>query len=132
VEDPSLEIAALRGVGSLNSGARTELLETLKRFAGDVVDEAERLEANHRAGGGQAEITQWMIRDATLVVRRSLRRPRPNKGIVLLRVSSYISLVVVGVVSSQLKQGWGPYAFAVAFVVTVLLITWRELVDASR
>lgn len=109
--------------------ARDRLVAAALSFAGDLVDEANRLEAG-RNSGAAPEVTAVMVTDANDLLRRGLHSPRKNSyQLKILRVASAVLPLLVGIMydATNLQNGIYMLSFVTLVAVTILAVTLSVL-----
>lgn len=110
-----------------NDPAKNELKSVLLEHAKDVVREAKRLEKNIRSTQGNPEITSSNVKDASTVIGRRYLNPRKPLWFYAIKIFAIICTLISGFMFDNLSESWGPIAFAVAVVITTILITIQTL-----
>ncbi|MFA9444462.1 hypothetical protein [Egicoccus sp. AB-alg6-2] len=87
--------------------------ERVRKFAGDLYDEAGRLEAAQNPASETLEITSTMITDADVQIRRAYRRQRVDTIALLAAVGANTFALLVGVALTAMDKGWGQILFVV-------------------
>jgi len=80
-------------------------------FAEALMREAERLEADERATGGEPEFTSTIIEEANRVVRKRYRTRRRSRVAVAGQLGSYASVAAITYEATRADTGWFPYVF---------------------
>ena len=62
----------------LNDPAKTELRTCVQSYLGELLREANRLEAGERTTSGDPEITSSMVKDAAILLKREYKKPRKS------------------------------------------------------
>lgn len=108
-------------LSTLNAPAETALKQVVDTFAGDVLAEAGRLEANLNTSGKNPEITSSMILDAALFVRRGFARPRKHMGLRLAQILAAVGGFTTGLLADadKLKDTSTLVMFIVLLAVTI-------------
>jgi len=107
-------------LGHLNDAARAKFEASVQKFASDLLDEAERLEAGTSTAGGAPEITSSIVDDANLLVRRAYRRPPRSMVATCAQIWTGAALIVVGVATNHLDKGWGQIVFAISVAAAMI------------
>ncbi|MFC7487242.1 hypothetical protein ACOCJ7_00105 [Knoellia sp. CPCC 206453] len=122
-------------IPGLDSGSppSDEFHRCAERYANDLLEEVERLEAAQRTGGGDdAEYTSSMVTDADRLLRRAYRTQRKRKpGEIIWRIVVAVALILVGVATNNLKETWGIILFVVAVAIALGGTIW-DLVGGER
>lgn len=83
-------------LADLSNPAKEELVSATTRYAEDIIDEANRLEAADRDAYNRPEITRSTIKDAVLYLRKYPKRPRRGPSYIILQIVSAISMLLTG------------------------------------
>lgn len=84
-------------VGYLSPQAKDEFIDSLKAYASDLIDEANRLEAATSTSKDQPEITRTIIKDATLYLKKYTPKNKPQSwGFTILQILSALFTLFTG------------------------------------
>lgn len=92
-------------------------------FIRHVIEESNRLESAHNAGGGPVEITKGMVANAALIQRHAIGGKKAPIGFKVLRIISTASALVVGIMVDKGRMQDTLYLVAFVIVIAVSLIT---------
>jgi hypothetical protein len=110
--------------------ARENLKEAITDYATELIEEANRLEADRNATSGTPEVTRGMVTDANVSLRRGLGTPKKSWGLRVLRVVAAVLSLSVGFMYDQSKlQQSGGYLllFILAVAAAILTVTITTL-----
>lgn len=79
---------------NFSSGAKNELIHQSQRIAGDIVDEASRIEASRRIYDTNSEVTQSNVKEAAnqprmMVVKKKNMVDESNPNSIICIISNY-------------------------------------------
>ena len=97
--------------------AKSHLKVAMTRYAGELIAEANRVESDRNRTNGTPEITQGMVDDADIVMRRGIRGAKTSIWIKVLRIVSAVLALAVGVMYNQNQMQNGIYLLV--FIITV-------------
>lgn len=106
-----------------NSQAKVKLSEATTEFAGDLIEESNRLESSRNTTGNEPEITSSMVNDAQVLIRRGLTQPKKGIGLKILRVVAAVLSLLVGVLYDSTKLQNGGYMLLFIGVITAAILT---------
>ena len=106
-----------------NSQAKIKLSEATTEFAGDLIEESNRLESSRNTTGNEPEITSSMVNDAQVLIRRGLTQPKKGIGLKILRVVAAVLSLLVGVLYDSTKLQNGGYMLLFIGVITAAILT---------
>jgi hypothetical protein len=126
----TVELSDDEVVGFSNQ-AKNELAAGIRKFAVDLVSEANRLESERRGAAGGPDVSANDIRDALPIVRR--REPANKAGLRTraIRVGSAACALLLGIIWDRDSLHSSTYLAVVAglFAVTLLLVILAALED---
>jgi hypothetical protein len=111
----------------LNEAARGEFRTRVGVFAGDLIEEAGRLEATQRDTPGDPEITSTVVRDANLLLRKGYVRRRRSSVDLVLQLVSYVAAIGAGAGATALDKGWGQITFAACVLFGIAAVASLEI-----
>jgi hypothetical protein len=109
----------LRG---FSGAARQSLQRAVTSYSGEVIEEANRIEAGRGSAGAAPEVTRGMVDDAVVVYRRGLGVPKRSIGVKFLRVAAPILSLFVGILWDTAKLQTGNYIFLFVIVLAAAII----------
>ncbi|MBK9515094.1 MAG: hypothetical protein IPO05_16035 [Flavobacteriales bacterium] len=114
-----------------SGNAKDRLSEVTLKYASDVIEEANRIEAGRKATQGTPEVTRSMVDDAQEVLRRGLRPHHSNTWMKVLRVVAAVLALVVGIMYDKTRLQDGVYMslfilLIAATIITVTISTLKE------
>jgi len=114
-----------KDVSGFNNQAKLKLEEYVNEFVSDLIEEANRIESGRNSTSGSPEITSSMVNDARVLIRRGLAQPKKGMGIKILRISSAILSLVVGIMydSTKLQDSAYMLLFIVVIAAAILSVT---------
>ena len=118
--DIRIEENALTG---FSGQAKDHLKSAVRDYSTELIDEANRIEAGRNAVGGTPEVTQSMVSDAVVLIRRGLRVHKSAMGIRVLRVLSAVLSLLVGILYNESKLQNGAYMSLFIFVVAGAILS---------
>lgn len=114
-----------------NDQAKQKLSAVSSSFVADLIAEANRIEATRKTTGGDAEITSSMINDAGILLRRGLATPKKGNGVKVLRVTSAILSLSVGMLfdTQQLQNSAYMLLFIGVLTAAVICVTISTILE---
>ena len=107
--------------------ARKHLEAAVNRYATDLIDEANRIEAGRNLTSSPPEVVRRMVEDAEELLRRGLGTPKSNWKSKVLRIVASALLLLVGIMyDADTLQDEGDlqvFVFVVAFTIIVATIS---------
>ncbi|WMS41500.1 hypothetical protein RDV64_15620 [Acuticoccus sp. MNP-M23] len=109
--------------------ARDGLKKAAESYIDEIIAEASRLEAGRNPSDGPSEITKSMVDDAVIVQRRGLSIPPRDYFKVLLKISSSVLALLVGLTygEDKLNDSGGVILFAVLLAAAIVATTLSAL-----
>lgn len=107
----------------LNHDARTALLDSIRKYGTDVLDEALRLEATAGSQLGNPQVTSGIIEDADLVLRKGYRKPKKSARFKRAQIAAIFSTFVAGLLAdySFLQEPLYLVLFVLSIVISLSL-----------
>ena len=111
--------------------ARKRLKAAVVKYANDVIDETNRIEAGSSSANGPPEVTRANVDGAVFLLRHGLGRPKRALGLKLLRIAAAVLPLGVGIAyNDSLQKSPGYLVFFILLVaVTMLTVTLSTLKD---
>ena len=114
-----------------SDNAKSHLKGAMGRYASELITEANRVESDRNRTNGTPEITQGMVDDADIVMRRGIRTAKTSIWIKILRIVSAVLALAVGVMYDQNQMQNGIYllvfiATVAAAILALTVSTLRE------
>lgn len=112
-------------VSGFNTQAKIKLEESVNEFVSDLIEEANRIESGRNSTSGDPEITSSMVNDARVLIRRGLAQPKKGMGIKILRISSAVLSLAVGMMydSTKLQDSGYMLLFILVIAAAILSVT---------
>jgi len=114
-----------KDVSGFNLQAKAKLEESVNEFVSDLIEEANRIESGRNSTSGSPEITSSMVNDARVLIRRGLAQPKKGMGLKILRISSAVLSLAVGIMydSTKLQDRGYMLLFILVIAAAILSVT---------
>lgn len=107
-----------------NSPAKTELKDSVKDFADDLIAESNRIESSINTSSNGPEITSSIVRDAKVLIRHKISKPKKSTGKTLMKIGASISSLLAGVMYQKDKlQDSGYLVVYIIVIAGAILLT---------
>lgn len=119
-------------VDGFNEQAKTEFKDSILDFSNDLIAESNRLESSINTSSTGPEITSSIVRDAKVLLRHKISKPKRSYRIIALKICASISSLIVGIMYDKEKLQDGVYliiyiiVIALAILLTTLIIFKEE------
>jgi len=118
-------------LSGFSNPAKGKLKEAVADYASDLIDEANRIEAGRNSTGGNPEITQGMVNDAKILLRRGLGAPKTKVWSKIWRVAAAVLSLAAGFLydKEELQDGGYMLLFILVVATAILAVTISTLKD---
>lgn len=105
----------------LNENARQQVQVSVRKFAGELLEEASRLEAAGHTGQGDPQITSSMVSDANLLLRRGYARRKKHPMLIGAQVVALVGGFLTGLFADadKLKDTGNLVTFVILLTITI-------------
>jgi hypothetical protein len=114
-------------VDGFNEQAKTEFKDSVLEFSNDLIAESNRLESSINTSTNGPEITSSIVRDAKVLLRHKISKPKRSNKTIALKICSSLSSLIVGIMYDKEKLQNGVYLIfyiiVIALAITLTTIT---------
>ncbi|WP_338359890.1 hypothetical protein [Yeosuana marina] len=112
-------------VEGFNDQAKFELTNSVTDFSNDLIAESNRIESSLNTSNTGPEITSSIVRDAKVLLRHKISKPKKSFGLLALKIGASISSLLVGILydKDKLQEGWYLIIYIIAIALAILLTT---------
>ncbi len=108
-----------------NTQAKIELENSIKEFSDDLIYESNRIESSINSTSQGPEITSSIVRDAKVLLRHKLGKPKQGTGSVILKILSSLFVLLSGIMyqPEKLKAAGVYMVFYIIVIALAILFT---------
>ncbi len=111
-------------LAGFNDQAKHELKVSVETFSDDLIAEANRIESSINSTSQGPEITSSIVRDAKVLIRHKISKPKKNIWFILLKISASVLSLVAGIMYQKEKLQDTTYlVFYIIIIAIAILLT---------
>jgi hypothetical protein len=109
-------------VDGFNNQAKIELKDSVVDFSNDLIAESNRIESSINTSTTGPEITSSIVRDAKVLLRHKISKPKKSYGSIALKIGASISSLIVGIMYDKDKLQNGVYLIGYIIVIALAIL----------
>ena len=90
-------------LSGFNDQAKQELKSSIETFSDDLISEANRIESSVNSTSQGPEITSSIVRDAKVLIRHKINKPKKNVWSILLKIAASVLSLIAGIMYQKEK-----------------------------
>ncbi len=111
-------------LAGFNDQAKQELKTSIETFSDDLIAEANRIESSVNSTSQGPEITSSIVRDAKVIIRHKISKPKRNRCSILLKIGASVLSLVAGIMYQKEKLQDTTYlVFYIIIIALAILLT---------
>lgn len=111
-------------LAGFNDQAKQELKSSIETFSDDLIAEANRIESSVNSTSQGPEITSSNVRDAKVLIRHKISKPKRNPWSILLKIGASVLSLVAGIMYQKEKLQDTTYlVFYIIVIALAILLT---------
>ncbi len=109
-------------LSGFNDQAKQELKSSVETFSDDLISEANRIESSVNSTSQGPEITSSIVRDAKVLIRHKISKPKKNVWSILLKIAASVLSLVAGIMYQKEKLQDTTYFVVYIFVISSAIL----------
>lgn len=119
-------------LAGFNDQAKQELKVSVETFSDDLIAEANRIESSINSTSQGPEITSSIVRDAKVLIRHKISRPKKNVWSILLKIGASVLSLVAGIMYQKEKLQDTTYlVFYIIIIAIAILLTTLTVIKEN-
>ena len=119
-------------LAGFNDQAKQELKVSVETFSDDLIAEANRIESSINSTSQGPEITSSIVRDAKVLIRHKISRPKKNFWSMLLKIGASVLSLVAGIMYQKEKLQDTTYlVFYIIIIAIAILLTTLTVIKEN-
>lgn len=119
-------------LAGFNEQAKQELKTSIETFSDDLIAEANRIESSVNSTSQGPEITSSIVRDAKVLIRHKISKPKRNAMSILLKIGASVLSLVAGIMYQKEKLQDTTYlVFYIIVIALAILLTTISVIKEN-
>jgi hypothetical protein len=119
-------------LAGFNDQAKQELKTSVETFSDDLIAEANRIESSINSTSQGPEITSSIVRDAKVLIRHKISKPKRNIYSVILKIGASVLSLVAGIMYQKEKLQDATYlVFYIIIIAIAILLTTLTVIKEN-
>lgn len=119
-------------LAGFNDQAKQELKTSIETFSDDLIAEANRIESSVNSTSQGPEITSSIVRDAKVLIRHKISKPKRNTLSILLKIGASVLSLVAGIMYQKEKLQDTTYlVFYIIVIALAILLTTISVIKEN-
>lgn len=119
-------------LAGFNDQAKQELKASVETFSDDLIAEANRIESSVNSTSQGPEITSSIVRDAKVLIRHKISKPKKNIWSILLKIGASVLSLVAGIMYQKEKLQDTTYlVFYIIIIAIAILLTTLTVIKEN-